>query len=258
MPACYAHYRFGQMAADRLPTEYRRVVRNFRQLFLVGLQGPDIFFYHNPLVKDKVVKLGTVFHGQTGREFFSHACTAVNSEAAMAYLLGLLGHYCLDALTHPFVHEHTADGKISHVELESEFERFLLKSDGNSAPHIYNRGEHIHLTPGECETAAAFYPGVKPHELQWSVKRMASFQKLLAIPQPGRRRFLGKLMHIPKGQLRHHLMPERRNANCSHLNGSMLELFDQALELYPAMVAQVAAYLQNQKPFGKEFDPDFG
>ena len=59
-------------------------------------------------------------------------------------------------------------------------------------------------------------------------------------------------------QLRHHLMPERRNANCSHLNGSMLELFDQALELYPAMVAQVAAYLQNQKPFGKEFDPDFG
>lgn len=258
MPACYAHYRFGKLLLNRLPQEYKRPVRNFPQLFLAGLQGPDPFFYHNPLIKDKVVKLGSAIHRQSGKEFFRNACAAVNSEAAMAYLLGLLGHYSLDSLAHPYVQSQTAEGKISHTELESEFERFLLKLDGHDAPHTVNRGEHLHLTPGECETAAAFYPGLKPLEMQGSIRKMANFLKLLAEKKPEKRRILRKLMGVPGGELRHHLMWEWKNTACAQHNDPMLALFNEALERYFVLLQQLTDHLQNQKPLGKAFDPDFG
>lgn len=258
MPACYAHYRFGQKLIQQLPPEARRLTRHFRQLFLVGLQGPDPFFYHNPLVKTKIVKMGSSFHHQTGREFFTHACTAVNSDAAMAYLLGLLGHYCLDSMCHPFVHAHTDTGNISHVEMETEFDCFLLKLDGNPTPHTFDRGAEIRLTRGECETAAAFFPQVKPEDMRRSVKNTASFLRLLATPKPKKRAMLGKLMAIPGGQLRHHLMRERRNSNCSHLNQEFLSLFDKALERYPILLQQITAHMEKAAPLGAEFDPEFG
>jgi len=258
MPACYAHYRFGQKLLESLPPELRRYPRNFRQLFLVGLQGPDLFFYHNPVVKTRTVKLGSTLHRQTGKEFFNYACAAVSSDAAKAYLLGLLGHYCLDSLCHPFVHQHTDQGSISHVELETEFDRFLLKSDGVAAPHTFDMSPNISLTWGECVTAAAFFPQLKPEEMRTSVKRMASFRRLLATPKAKKRRFLGKLMTIPGGQLRHHLMHERRNTNCSHLNGELLALFDQALERYPVLLEQIMAHMERSTPLGAEFDPEFG
>lgn len=258
MPASYAHYRFGQKLMQQLPPEERRLTRHFRQLFLAGLQGPDPFFYHNPLVKTKTVKLGKVFHRQTGREFFTYACAAVSSDASAAYLLGLLGHYCLDSVCHPFVQAHTDTGGISHVELESEFDRYLLKLDGNPSPHTFHRGAEIRLTRGECETAAAFFPQVKPEDLRRSVKNMASFLRLLATPKPGKRKFLGKVMAIPGGQLRHHLMRERKNSNCHHLNEEFLSLFHKALERYPILLQQLTDHMRHAAPLGAEFDPDFG
>ena len=258
MPASYAHYHFGQQLLAQLPPELRRYPRNFRQLFLVGLQGPDPFFYHNPVIKTKTVKLGSTLHRQSGKVFFAHACTAVNSEAAKAYLLGLLGHYCLDSVCHPFVHQHTDQGSISHVELETEFDRFLLRSAGNDSPHTFDRGADIRLTWGECVTAAAFFPQVKPEELRTSVKNMASMLRLLATPKPGKRKFLGKLMEIPGGELRYHLMHERKNPNCNHLNEELLTLFRQALERYNVLLEQLTAYMEKKTPLGAEFDPEFG
>ncbi len=258
MPASYAHYRFGQLLPPLLPPESRRLTQHFRQLFLTGLQGPDPFFYHNPLIKTKVVKLGNKFHRQTGREFFTHACTCLSSDAARAYLLGLLGHYCLDSVCHPFVHSHSRDGKLSHVEIESEFDRFLLRMDAIPTPHAYNRGETIRLTRGECATAAAFFPPVKPGELGTSVKNMAFFLRTLSAPKPGTRKFMRKVLSIPGGELRHHLMPERKNNNCAHLNEEFLRLFNQALERYPVMLKQISDYLRHAGSLGVEFEPDFG
>ncbi len=258
MPASYAHYRFGQQLPDLLSSGERRLTQHFRQLFLTGLQGPDPFFYHNPLFRTKVVKLGSTFHAQTGREFFTHACTCVTSDGAKAYLLGLLGHYALDSVCHPFVNEQTKDGKISHVELESEFDRFLMKKDGISLPHTFDRGESIRLTRGECVTASAFFPTMKPGQLRTSVKNTSRFLKILSAPKPGTRKFLRRVMSIPGGQLRHHLMLERRNSNCSHLNAELFSLYNKALERYPLLWQQLCDHMQKAVPLGPEFDVDFG
>ena len=126
MPAAYAHIRFGREQA--LPGKYGALPRNFPQLYTVGLQGPDLLFYHNPVFSTAKVREGHRLHAMTGQAFFKAAIDAYKkapSDGALAYLFGVLGHYCLDSRVHPLVNQLVTSQQIDHVALETEFDRFL-------------------------------------------------------------------------------------------------------------------------------------
>ncbi len=257
MPSHYAHYRFGVKALELLPADAQRAVRRFRSLYDVGLHGPDIFFYHNIFFRDKVVNLGKEFHCRSGEDFFTPLCKHLRlepSEAATAYLWGLLTHYCLDSTVHPLVLDETASGEIGHVELETEFDRFLLKLDGKPQPNTFDCSPHIRLTDGECATAAAFYNGVSPGAVKRSVNAMAKSVKLLAMPNRDFRRTLEK---AAPGNLKQHFMGRTPNKTCAHLDEPMLALFDEALAKFPAMTAALEAHLCHNAPLGQLFEPSF-
>ncbi len=257
MPSHYAHYRFGAAAIATLPPQVQRTVRLFRQLYDVGLHGPDIFFYHNILFRDPTVSMGYKLHSLSGEEFFAPVCKHLRlepNEAAMAYLYGVLAHYCLDSALHGFVLEKTEDGKIGHVELETEFDRFLLQLDGKRQPNTFDCSPHIRLTQGECVTAAAFYPGATPGSVNQSVKSMATAVKLLAMPNGNLRRTAEKLVGA---KTRQHFMARTPNRNCSHLNGEMLALYDAALTRFPDMVQDLQAHMSHNVPLGEHFEPSF-
>ena len=44
MPTTYAHYKFGKEVISALPRPLRSTVENHRELFDIGLHGPDIHF----------------------------------------------------------------------------------------------------------------------------------------------------------------------------------------------------------------------
>ena len=179
MPANYAHYRFGKQLLSGMSPNDRRSIQRFRRLYDMGLHGPDIFFYYNPLIKTATGQLGGLFHAQSGQEFFARVCAQAGSEAGRVYLLGLLGHYCLDSLCHPYVEKKEADGSARHVELESEFDRYLLESDGVVLPHTYDSSAHMRLTRGECVTVALFYPPATPANVNTCVRNMARATRFL-------------------------------------------------------------------------------
>ena len=133
MPSTYAHHRFGTALFRTMPGDVRRTISRFPRLFDVGLQGPDIFYYSSPLLKTNTSFLGIRFHEQTGQEFFQRVCRVVRadkSEAAKAYLFGVLCHYCLDSVCQSFIAEHAQLSGVPHLEIETEFDRFLLEKDG--------------------------------------------------------------------------------------------------------------------------------
>lgn len=256
MPSHYTHYRFGANVIEHLPPEAKRSVRLFRQLYDVGLHGPDIFFYHNIFFRDNVVALGSKYHGLTGEEFFAPICKHLRlepNEAALAYLYGLLTHYCLDSTIHPFVLEQTRDGKIGHTELETEFDRFLLQRDGKPHPNTFDCSPHIRLTDGECTTVAEFY-GTTPSAVKASVRSMAATVKFVAMPNGNLRRTVEK---AAGGKLRQNFMGRTPNKNCAHLNAPMEELYDRALEKFPAMVAALQAHMSHNAPLGELFEETF-
>lgn len=257
MPSHYTHYRFGAAVIPMLPPQAQRSVRLFRRLYDVGLHGPDIFFYHNIFFKDNIVALGSKYHNMSGEEFFTPICKRLRlapNEAATAYLYGVLTHYCLDSVLHPFVLEQTRDGKIGHTELETEFDRFLLQLDGRRQPNTFDCSPHMHLTDGECATVAEFYGKPSAAAVKTSIQSMAATVKFVAMPNGQLRRMVESA--VP-GKLRQNFMGRTPNKNCAHLNEDMLMLCDKALDKFPLMVEALAAHMSHNAPLGELFENTF-
>ncbi|MBQ7800919.1 MAG: zinc dependent phospholipase C family protein [Oscillospiraceae bacterium] len=260
MPSHYAHYRFGTQVLATLPADVRRPIQRFRRLYDVGLHGPDLFFYHNFLAKDTVVALGLKYHHQTGREYFTRVCKRLRlepTEAGIAYLYGVLAHYCLDSVCHPFVLEQTAGGMISHTELETEFDRYLLTLDGKEQPHTFDNSRHMKLTRGECVTVSEFYPPATPDNVLRSLKSMTWFTKNTAVPEGAKRGALKKGLSLTNPAVRGMLMPTRPNRACAALDEPMLALYEQAVALYPKLVEQLMAHMTYNAVLGDDFGKTF-
>ncbi|MBR3367326.1 MAG: hypothetical protein IKG66_05990, partial [Lachnospiraceae bacterium] len=73
MPDSYAHYRFGKQVLEQLPEQIRGVILSERELYDIGLHGPDILFFYRPLGRNFVRALGGEMHAASGKRFFSGA-----------------------------------------------------------------------------------------------------------------------------------------------------------------------------------------
>lgn len=255
MPASYAHYRFGRQIFSELPTDVRQCIQRFRRMFDAGLYGPDIFFYYNPLIKTAVGDLGGTFHHQTGAAFFPSACAQASSEAAEAYLYGLLAHYCLDSVSHPFVQQVVGAEKATHAALEAEFDRYLMELDGIAQPHTYDLSAKMKLTRGECMTVAAFYPPATGGNVNLSIRNMALFHKFCANPNRQRTR---KILHWVQPRLCDQLIPEAPVDAFARMDSELLVRFNRALKLYPVLLDQLRTHMRTGAELGEEFAPDFG
>lgn len=256
MPACYAHYRFGREVLPKLPSDARQCIQRFRRMYDMGLQGPDFFFYYfNPLSKTNVPNLARSFHRQSGQEFFTRACAQADTEAAKAYLYGLLGHYCLDSACHPFIKRMVDIGEARHTALESEFERYLMEKDGLPSPHTQDRSGRIKLTRGECMTVAGFYPGSTGGMVSAGVRGMAFSMKFLARPD---REQTEKILKRLNATLPEHMIPGEAVEDYAFQIGELQELYDQALARFPELLKQLQMHAGSGESLGEDFRAAFG
>lgn len=261
MPSVYAHYRFGVQLIAKLPQPIQRTIGRFRQLYDMGLHGPDIFYYQGAVLPGTGMKLGNKFHTQTGKVFFEHVCRSIRlspSEGAMAYLYGVLAHYALDALSHPFINRMAGQGKATHTQIETEFDRFLLELDGKKPPHMQDLSGHIKLTPGESETVARFYAHVGAGTVKKCVANMASATKFLVVPKGGRRKLMEKTVLALSPRTAERMIPLHPNRACSELDPSLLRLYEMAMDRYPVLLEQIRGHLRKNAPLGTDFSVPFG
>ena len=225
MPATYAHCRFGKEMLHLMPADVRGTAKRYRQLFDVGLQGPDLFFYYRPDITGKVRRLGQKFHMQTGREFFSRACRNLRREpddSGQAYLYGVLCHYVLDAGCHSLV----TQGE-NLLRIEATFDHFLMARDGFSAsdPWLITA-----LSDQQWSALSRFYPGTDKRIFHHSLRCMGKASMGKQVPDPEYARW----------------------------NQPLLERYRQAAEIFPQMLLKLIAHLQYNAPLGENFDPIFG
>ena len=255
MPASYAHYRFGKLLLPTLPADVRQTIQRFRRMYDMGLQGPDFFFYYNPFLTTATGQLGKAFHSQTGQEFFLNACKAASSEAAEAYLYGLLAHYCLDSVCHPFINQLVTIGEAEHVALESEFDRLLLVRDKEPSPHTFDMSRYFRVTRGECMTIADFYSGATGSKVSRSIRFMRFFTRLLCHPN---RKLRTAILEKTKPDLCSYSIPAKENPELVPYTWELYDLYSQAMEHYPLLLQQLQAYLEKGAPLGADFSQSFG
>ena len=261
MPAVYAHYRFGTELLPSLPADVRKTIARFRGLYEMGLHGPDIFYYSSPVIHTGTDYLGIKFHEQTGREFFARVCRAVRmarSEGAQAYLYGLLTHYCLDSRCHEVISRLAQEENLQHLELETEFERYLLEKDGKVPAYAQDLSPHIALTAGECETVSRFYPPATASAVSRSVKNMAFYTRLLAAPDGVGRTVLEKGIRVMPREVQGMLMGKTPNAACAIHCEKLMESYQSCVEVFSSYLEQLREHMTYSAQFGEEFDKVFG
>lgn len=258
MPATYAHYRFGTQMLTGMPADVRRTAKRYRRLFDVGLQGPDLFFYYRPVVSTKIGRLGSKFHRQTGKEFFSRICRNLRlepREEGLAYLYGALCHYALDAKCHPLIEKLSREGIANHTQIETAFDRFLMELDGKTDVRL---AKHLTLTDPECGVVSRFYPGAEPKHVRESLKGMANIRRALELPEGPMRAMVTKTIGLGSRTFRDMAAGKDLDAVCRELNQPLLERYRQAAKDFPEQVIQLGAHFAYNAPLGEEFTPIFG
>lgn len=135
MPATYAHYVFGRKVYAKLPREEKRLIRQEKDAFLLGLHGPDLLFYYYPIGKNRINQQGVRMHKEFAADFFDRGreCYRKQKDPALkAYLYGFLCHFVLDNECHPFVNYYAEEKGIGHLTIETEFDRYLMVQDGHN------------------------------------------------------------------------------------------------------------------------------
>lgn len=259
MPFHYAYYRFGTQVLPSLPPETQRTVRRFRQLYDMGLHGPELFRYPAPVRIAAAASVQKKYRGQSGKVFFERVGRMIRlhpTEGSVAYLYGLLAYYALHSLTAPYLSRQAETGAYRSA-ITTEFDRYLLELDGKGPAHLYDRSTHIRLTPGECGTAAAFYPPATSGLVESCTKTMAERIRALTLPQGLRRDLTEKALNAAGPEAAGHLMPLRGGTAGRERNPALLRLSELAAARYGVLVDQMRAYLRRGTPLGTDFSADF-
>lgn len=258
MPSIYAHYRFGFRMLPKLDRDVQKIIKRNRQMYDVGLHGPDIFFYHNIFKDTDLVRMGHHLHDLSGRQMLTRMAKRLRLEpndAGIAYLYGLLGHYCLDKHCHPGVNAATREAGVAHIRLETELDRQLLVMDGKKNPSTFDCSEHLALTKEGCATVAGLYPPATAADVKKSLATMAGVTRLLASPLPGLRTTAKKA--LGSGTFSQFIMFDTPDEECAPLIPGLLALYQQAEADFPTMAKQLTAHLTCGVPLGKDFEAPF-
>lgn len=199
MPAAYAHYRFGQEVLERLPQKIQNRIRPETDLYHIGLHGPDIFFYCHPLTRNSISALGYRLHDEPGIRFFKTAlaiaCSRDLPGAGLSYLYGFICHFVLDSTCHGYIDGTAANDTLTHADIETAFDRYLLLHDGLNPLHA-DLTLHIHTDSRTCSVIASFFPHITPDDIDTCLRSFKKTTALLQAPYLWQRSFLQMLFHL--------------------------------------------------------------
>lgn len=263
MPTTYAHYQFGKDVIRTLPGPLQKAIENHRQLFDIGLYGPDIFFYYRIFHKNRVNAIGYRMHEEYADTFFEHAAevikTTKNKSAARAYIYGFICHFALDSECHKYVEKMIQVSGITHSEIEMEFDRMILVRK-HIDPMTFHRANCIHPTINNAAVIAEFFDGVSAKEIRKTLRYMILCDKLLTVPNPIKRKalFFGMKVTGQYEGVHGMVMSEQPNPACKKYCQILNGVYHGAVPIAGKMIGQYQKVLFKNEEISKRFHETFG
>lgn len=262
MPAFYAHYRFGKDVLAALPGPLQTLCTANRALFDLGLHGPDIFFFHRPLVPNAVSKIGHGSHSISGTAFLQRAAEvhgrAADPEAFLAYFFGFLCHLALDSVCHPEVYRAQKYTGASHAAIETALDRALLLSDGID-PLSFDPCGHFEITPDTAAVIAEFFPQTTGRIVEKSLRSMVWYGRLLYTKNP----LLRKALDLGLYMTGHHdalfgmVMTPAPDLRCKASDEALFSCCKTALPLALELIGKAAIYIESKNRPDPVFSVNF-
>lgn len=173
MPGFTTHYLLGIKTYKDIPeNKLKSIISKHQWLYLLGLQGPDMFFYNLPILRHRDYRnVGSYMHDSHVNEFFKNSFTYMDSlsnttqkEQAISYIAGFMNHYIGDYICHPFVYgriEHNIKSPSNythglHAALENDIDAYLLMKYKKKKPSEFNQAATICLNSFEMQFISDF------------------------------------------------------------------------------------------------------
>ncbi|MCD7728704.1 MAG: zinc dependent phospholipase C family protein [Clostridia bacterium] len=263
MPSTYAHYLFGEKVASRLGGSLAKTISENKQLFYIGLHGPDILFYYKPLGKNAVNSSGYAMHERPASEFFKRAGDILeltgNNGGSAAYIAGFICHYALDHACHGYIEKKIAASGLAHSEIENEFDRFLIYYNGKDLKHT-DLTAHISATKENADVIAAFFEDITSEQIKKCLKSMKFYISFLS-GNRAYKRFLVNFCLKISGQynkMKSVIMNKKPIGGCSDSNKRLFKLFNRAVDDCLKLEEAYFGYLDGKNGLDERFDFTFG
>lgn len=262
MPAIYAHDCFGIEVAERLDQELREIIRKYPAPYAIGLQGPDLLFFYRPWSHNRVNQYGVHLHKVSALSFFEHARGVIEEygrdSKEYAYLMGFICHFILDSECHPYVGEMMDQTGIQHLEIEEEFEKSMLRMNGEDAV-AFSAAELVPTDRATAEAIVPFYQNISLDIVRQSLKDLRTVKRLFCAPGALKQGFINMVMKL----LRRHeemkgLMNQRvDNPGCRESNEGLMAHFDAAIGVAVDMIHSYDESLRTGQALDARFDRTF-
>ncbi len=261
MPAIYAHNQFGNRVLQQVDLNKRKMIlKNLRQ-FRIGLQGPDYLFFYKPLSNNAVNRIGYRIHERPVREFMEHAKKVIKAKGTdspeYGYMLGFICHFALDSECHSFVADEIARTGVQHIEIESEFEKFLMRKDGED-PFAYPVGKTFPTDRNTAECIANLYEEVSVDNVLKALKSMRWYKNILVAPGRVKHTAIDCVMRL-SGQydtIKGHLLRRKDNPKCRKSNEGLYTRFLNAVNVAEELIKAFDAYLDGEE-LSERFNRNF-
>lgn len=263
MPTTYTHYRFGRDVLRQLPEAIREQVVLYRDLYDIGLHGPDLLFYYKALKKNPVNQIGFSMHDKPAREFFRASKLAMDQTSepgpSLAYLFGFICHFALDCTCHPYIEDKVRRTGITHSEIEAELDRALMVMDGRN-PITWHPTSHLKATKPCAQVIARFFPTVREKQIMKAIRSMRWYCDMLVAPQPWKRRVIFGALKLAGCYDGIHgmVINYKPNPACSAMCITLENLYLQAIPLAVELIENYQAYLLGDQKLDARFDHTFG
>ena len=227
MPGFITHYICGQAILNTVSPDAKNTIQQHQQLYNIGTQGPDIFFYYIPgLLKKRSRDIGTQMHKHHFGAFIGHMIDSLiaspESErpALMAYISGFLTHYALDASAHPYVYSKTGVRQkgdtakaikysVNHRKFETAIDVLMLDLMSSKQPSDYKLWELINVEEAPAQIAsdamsAAIHAShqryISPKEVYRAMVYMINITWVIQSRKGRRKRFMELIENLTIGE----------------------------------------------------------
>ena len=261
MPSTYAHYLYGKKIIERLDEPIKNIILNNREIFNIGLHGPDILFYFRPIVKNKINTIGYKIHDEIARDFFEKTIEVIkkskDKDGATAYVLGFICHYILDSECHPYISKKIKESNIPHVEIEAEFDKILLKKEKVKLSG-HNFTEHLIAKKEYSEVISPFF-NIDDKYIDKSIKYMKLCNSMLTTDSKILRGLLEVILKVTGNydKIEGMIMSKRNNPGCTDSNDILYKLFIDSLPVAEKMIKVYVDVLDNNVVLPDRFDRNF-
>lgn len=259
MPTTYAHYTFGKEVLKELKGDLKQIIIENIDLYNIGLHGPDILFYYNPLKSNDINRKGNKIHEESLNVFLTKARNLLyksnnEKEKKLSYIMGFICHFMLDSECHPYIRQKESN-ILSHNEIESEFDRIFMINNGLN-PISFKPTEHLNPNRVYAECISLFY-GIDSEVILKTLKSMKFYLNFLVSPSRLKRSIILKVIGN-YDNMKGLIMNYEPNPSCAEITENLHKLYLNAIIPTVNILYDFYDAINDEQPLNERFKRNFG